>query len=178
MGALVVCSHLPGEGHYRSERFATRGVCCVDDHDYWRGLAAAWDHPGPLVLVEHDIEVTDEHVAALLSCPAPLCSWAYRCNWISTGIPGGVIAAGSGAREADTTTPPDAYYLQGGEEWAAWSAIGLVKITPEARTGPLRREPWQRLELAVADAVRGPWHMHGNGAFPGDYSGHVVHHHW
>lgn len=137
-----------------------RAAGCADDFDYWRLLASAWDSDATLVNVEHDVEATDEHIAALLDCPNPLCSWAYRCNWISTGLEGGVIAAGMGARVADSFTPPNAYYLQGGEEWAAWSAIGLVKISPEARTGPLRREPWSRLELAVHDAVAGPWCVH------------------
>ena len=126
--------------------------------DYWRGLAEHWDHPGPLVNVEHDIEVTDEHVAALLACPEPLCSWAYECHWASTGLDHDVIAAGNGRRDPRSNPDPDC--LVGGEEWAAWSAIGLVKLTADVRVGPLRREPWQRLELAVHDAVRGPWHMH------------------
>lgn len=157
---LVIASHLPGEGHFRSERFEVAPVPCADGFDYWRGLADHWSSDRTLINVEHDMEAGDEHVHALVDCPRPLCSWAYRCNWISTGLKGGVIAAGNGARIADHRHPPEAYYLQGGEEWAKWSAIGLVKITPEARVGPLRREPWQRLELAVHDAVKRPWCMH------------------
>lgn len=164
---LLIASYLPGEGHLDSERFEVRPVLCEDEFSYWRGLAAGWGSDRALVNVEHDIEWSDEHIAALLDCPEPLCSWAYRCHWASTGIDGGVIAAGTGAR--DIARHPDAYYLQGGEEWAAWSAIGLVKIAPEARVGPLRREPWNMLELAVEDAVRGPWHTH----WP-----EVPHHHW
>lgn len=155
---LVVCSHLPGEGHFRSERYQVAPICCAGDFDYWQGINAHWTHPGALVLVEHDIEVTDRHLTELGDCPHPLCSWAYACHWASTGLPHDVIAAGSGHRDPETN--PDPEYLVGGEEWANWSAIGLVKIAPEARIGPLRCEPWQRLELAVHDAVRRPWHMH------------------
>lgn len=164
---LVVCSYLPGEGHFESKRFEVVGLECRGEFDYWAGVAAHWESAETLVLVEHDIEVTDEHIAELLACPHPLDSFAYRCHWISTGIDGGVIAAGAGER--DFYRQPDAYYLQGGEEWANWSAIGLVKIAPEARIAPLRREPWSQLELAVEAAVRRPWHMH----WPP-----VTHHHW
>lgn len=173
MDAVVVASHLPGEGHFRSDTFRVDPVLCEDDYSYWRGLAKHWDGPNTICNVEHDIEVHDEHIAALLDCPHPLCSWAYRCHWISTGIPDGVIAAGAGAR--DIPRPLDEYYLQGGEEWAEWSAIGLVKIAPAARIGPLRREPWSTLELAVEDAVKRPWHTHGNE--PGG-AGLALHHHW
>jgi hypothetical protein len=178
--AIVVCSHLPDEGHFRSERFPVAPVVCREHEplDYWAGLNRFWRSDVTIVNVEHDVEATDEHVQALLDCPEPLCSHAYRCHWISTGLPGGVIAAGMGARVADTTMPPEAYYLQGGEEWANWSAIGLVKVTAAARVGPLRPEPWQRLELALHDAVTPPFHMHGNGTAPGDFSGHIPHHHW
>jgi hypothetical protein len=165
--AVVVCSHLPGEGHFHSERFRVAAVVCEDDYAYWRGLHEHWDSPATICNAEHDMEFGDEHIATLLDCPYPLCSWAYHGHWISTHLPGPVVAAGAGAR--DVASHPDAYYLQGGEECAAWSAIGLVKVTPRARTGPLRREPWNTLELAVNDAVRGPWHMH----WPP-----VIHHHW
>lgn len=167
--ALIVATHLPGHGHALSGRSCgpeVRPAVCRDAFDYWRALSEAWEHPGPIINVEHDVAVGAEHLDELLACPHPLCSWAYASHWVTTGI-GDVIAAGTGAR--DRRLGPDAYYLQGGEEWARWSAIGLVKVAPEARVGPLRQEPWQTLELAVEDAVRGPWHMH----WPP-----VTHHHW
>lgn len=170
---LVVASHLPGEGHFRSEHFRVVPVCCVGEFDYHAALAAVWESDETIVNVEHDIEVSDEHVEALIDCPEPLCSWAYHCHWASTGLPHDVIAAGTGRRDPHTNPDPDC--LTGGEEWANWSAIGLVKIAPEARIGPLRREPWQRLELSIHDAVKRPWHMHGNAVGGADL---VPHHHW
>lgn len=164
---LVIASHLPGEGHFRSKSFHVAAGECRDDFDYWRHLSVAFQGSHTVVNLEHDIEVTDDHVAALIGCPYPLCSWAYDVHWASTSLRDDVIAAGNGARDADRH--PDPGFLQGGEEWAEWSAIGLVKITPDARVAPLRREPWQRLELAVHDAVTRPWHMH----WPP-----VPHHHW
>lgn len=158
MRAVVVATHLRGEGHLRSRRFDVRPVCCVDELGYWRALDGLWASGVTIVNVEHDMQVTDRHVAALLACEHPLCSWAYACHWASTGLAHDVIAAGTGMR--DRATNPDPGYLTGGEEWAAWSAIGLVKITAEARVAPLRCEPWPFVELAVHDAVKRPWHMH------------------
>jgi hypothetical protein len=165
---IVLASHLPGEGHFRSKQFKVRSVCCHNDYDYWRGVAEYWASGSMIVNVEHDMAVTDSHIQQLLDCPHALCSWAYLCHWITTGLPHDIYAAGTGLRNRDTH--PDPLHLQGGEEWANWSAIGLVKITPQARVGVLRREPWAQLELAVHDAVRRPWHMHWNPS--------LTHHHW
>lgn len=154
---LIICSRLPGEGYYHSLHFETRPVLCSDDFDYWRGLSDVWESDRTLINVEHDVDVRERHLSELIACPHGLCSWAYRMHWASNGV-GDLIAAGTGDR--DRVTNPDPGFLQGGEEWAAWSAIGLVKIAPEARIGPLRREPWATLELAVHDAVNGRWHMH------------------
>ena len=164
---VILASHLPGEGHFHSELLPVVGVECREDFDYWRGLHEQWDRDVTIVNVEHDMEITDRHVQELLDCSHPLCSWAYACHWASTHLPYDVYAAGAGAR--DIATQPTARHLEGGEEWAAWSAIGLVKLAPQARTGSLRREPWSTLELAVHDAVDRPWHMH----WPP-----VTHHHW
>ncbi|GAC1530904.1 MAG: hypothetical protein NVS3B1_23600 [Marmoricola sp.] len=130
-------------------------VECRAECDYWAGLKAHWDTPGPLLNVEHDMDVSDRHLQTLVDCPHDACSWAYHTHWASTGLSSDVIAA----RSAEWNDPA-ANYLQGGEEWAAWSAIGLVKITARARIAPLRREPWTRVELAVNDATARPWHMH------------------
>ena len=169
---LVICSRLAGEGYYHSLHFETRPILCQGLFDYWHGLAEAWESGRVLVNVEHDMDVRERHLTELISCPHSLCSFAYRTHWASNGV-GDLIAAGTGDR--DRVTNPDPGYLQGGEEWAAWSAIGLVKIAPEARIGPLRREPWNTLELAVHDAVARPWHMHGNAVGGREL---VPHWHW
>lgn len=166
---IVLASHLEGEGHFRSARHAVKPALCRGDADYYYALAAVWESDLTIVNVEHDIEVSDRHLDELLACPHPLCSFAYQCHFASTGQAESIIAAGTGDW---------AHHLQGGEEWADWSAIGLVKITPEARTGPLAYRSWQDLERSVHNAVTRPWHMHGNGSHPGDKSGHVAHHHW
>lgn len=166
-GTVLIASHLPGEGHFHSSRFSIEPVRCEGPFDYWEGLAKYWDSDLTIVNLEHDLEVSDEHAQALIDCPHPACSWAYLVHWASTGLRSDVIAAGHGRR--DPHSNPDPEFIREGEEWAAWSAIGLVKLTAEARIGSLRREPWQRLELSVHDAVKRPWHMH----WPA-----VPHHHW
>lgn len=164
--AVVLVSYLPGEGlAYESE--VSEPILCDDDYDYWRGWARYWGSDLTLIGIEHDMEVTDQQVDELLACEHHLCSWAYECHHASTGI-GNVIAAGTGARSKHDM-PPDAYYLHGGEEFAAWSAIGFVKIERAARIGPLMPAPWQELELSIEDAVESPWHLH----WPL-----IPHHHW
>jgi hypothetical protein len=163
---VVLASHLEGEGHFRSERYTVKPALCRGDFDYAIALEALWDSDLTIVNVEHDIEVSDAHLDELVACPHGSCAWAYQCHWITTGHAEGIIAAGTGEW---------AHHLQGGEEWADWSAIGLVKITPEARIEPLRCAKWQELEVRVHRAVARPWHVHGNAA---DKSGHATHHHW
>lgn len=173
MNAVVLCSHLPGEGHFRSTRFKVVPIECVDPYDYWRGVAYWWGSGRTIVGIEHDMEVSDAHVRELIDCPNSLCAWAYHCHFASTGLPRDVIAAGTGSRDSGLTSDPE--YLTGGERWAAWSAIGVVKIAAQARLGPLRRESWQLLELSVHDAVHRPWHIHGNAVGGADL---IHHHHW
>lgn len=157
---VVLASHLDGEGHFRSAKHPVRPALCRGDSDYWHALSALWETDWTIVNVEHDIEVIDAHLDELLACPHPLCSWAYECHFASTGRAEGIIAAGTGDW---------AHHLQGGEEWADWSAIGLVKITARARTGPLAYRHWQQLERSVHNAVQRPWHVH----WPL-----IPHHHW
>ena len=156
----VIASHLEGDGHFTSERFTVGPVLCRDEDDYWRGLAKHWGSGLTLVNLEHDIDATDEHIAELLACPHPACTWAYECHWATTGQSDPQVAAGKGDFET---------HLTGGEEWADWSAIGLVKLRPEARIAGLARTKWQLLEHSVHASVRGPWHVH----WPL-----VAHHHW
>ncbi len=162
MNCVVLCSHLPGEGHFRSEHQTVVTIECVGDMDYYLGVERFWNSDRVIVNVEHDIEVTDEHISTLLGCPHPLCSWAYASHWVSTGKPYDVISAGNFGPNGRT-------FLEGGEEWAEWSAIGLVKITPQARVGALLPRAWSTLELSIEDAVTRPWHMHWPPA---------EHHHW
>ena len=163
--AVVLASHLPGEGHFRSKRHKVIGWPCVDEFDYWAGYASVWESDLTIIGLEHDVEVTDDTIAALLACPRPLCSQMYPCHWISTGRfddvwPGRNEQPGSGGL---------AVFVETDTEFAAQSAIGCVKITPEARIGPLEQAHWSRLEVSVEKAVQGPWHLH----WPG-----VPHHHW
>lgn len=160
---VVIASHLPGEGHFRSDKYTVLPLLCVDDFDYWAGLARQWTIVRTIVNIEHDIEATDDHIAELLDCPHDPCSYVYACHWQTTHTPHDVNAAGNGNSETQRT------YCQGGEEWAEWSAIGAVKITPAARIGPLAKAHWSRVELSIENAVSRPWHLHW---------GTLNHHHW
>ena len=160
MDAVVLASHLPGEGHVRSKRYKVQAWACVDPFDYWRGYASVWESNLTILGLEHDVEVTDEHFAALLACSADLCSAMYPMHWCSTGMFEDVWPARN-----------NSLFVKGGEPTSEQSAIGCVKITPQARIGPLEQAPWNRLEVSIEKAVQGPWCLHW-------FDPPLRHHHW
>lgn len=127
-----------------------------DSYEYWRGLSALWDTDHSIVNIEHDMEVSVGLVAGLLSCPRPLCSHAYRMH-----VPRDYWAHGHWPEsEGERLVGSGINWIDEGDPFAGYSAIGFCKITPEARIAPLERVDWRGCELAVNHAVRGPWHIH------------------
>ena len=55
-----------------------------------------------------------------------------------------------------------------GRDIDKFATFALTQM-PAARVAPLRRERWQRVEIAVEDAIQGPVHVH----WP-----EIAHHHW
>ena len=68
--------------------------------------------------------------------------------------------------------------VQPGDEFADWSAIGFVKIAPEARIAPLAECHWRQMEDAIDKAVKKPWHLHWIRDDQGRAASGVNHHHW
>ena len=165
-GIVVISSHLEGEGHYQSNLYRVEPVLCRSDIDYWAGIAKFWESDLTIINIEHDVETTDAHIDSLISCPHPLDAFAYKCHWVSSGQANGVYAATINGR-----------FVEPGDEWAEWSALGLIKITPGARIGPLREVTWNRVENSIDEAVKTPWHMHWVENNDGTFGG-VPHHHW
>ena len=146
---LVLASHLPDEGHYQSDLYKVWSVLCDGDLAYSQGIAKHWDHPAPLVLIEHDVEVTDAHITRLLECNYPICAQSYPLHWITTGH---VVDEYPHKNNGIPVTY--------GTEWADWSAPGFIKISPESRIAPLAECHWRHVEQAINDAVTGPVHIH------------------
>lgn len=153
---LIVLSHLPAEPPFRTD-LSSVAICCESEFDYWRGIADAWGHGGPLVIVEHDMECTDELITELLDCPRSLCTHAYLLYWVSTG-------------QAD---PHYAHHVGGiwitaGGPDAEYSGIGFCKINPEARIPLVSLDPdhephWSHVDRAVNRAITCRWHVHWPG---------------
>ena len=120
-----------------------------DEYEYWRSFAALWRRDATIVNVEWDMEFSLELVSALLGCPHPLCAHAYQMH-----VPRNYYAH---SHNADGI---GGHWIAKGEEWAAYSAIGFCKITPEVRRRPLAREMWRLVEQEVNRAVVGRWHIH------------------
>lgn len=153
-GVIVVASYLPGETPFRSTRFTVKPVKCVGDFDYSIGLAEAWATTSTVVNVEHDLQVSDDLIQALIDCPHPACAQTYP------------LYAASGTHGTDKgPIYPYCEHNPGpwvvfGVEWAEWAAPGFIKIQPEARTGPFPTKHWLSVEAATNHFTAGPWHLH------------------
>lgn len=150
---LVVSSFVPGQsGPYRSERFEVAEVACEADYDYWRALAAAWDTPRTLVIVEHDMECSDDLIGQIVACKHRKCSWAYLLYWASTHQPPHYAHRNGG--------PAAGRWVSEGEEWATFGGIGLCKLTSETRVFGLTESHWSLLDTQVSACSVGNWHLH------------------
>lgn len=154
-GPIIVSSFLPGEGPVASARYDVWPVRCEADFSYANGIVRVWWAPETLVLVEHDMEFSDELVAGLLSCPRPLCSYPY---FIWAHDRGWHYAQARGANRR----------IVEGEEWADHSSIGFCKITEQARVSPMMTVGWKMVENVVHHALGGrvievdPHHISGD----------------
>lgn len=153
-GVIVVASHLPGEMPFTSGRWDVHPVECVGDFDYSRGLAEAWATGNTVVNVEHDMQVDDDLIGALVECPEPLCAWAYRLYAAS-----GAHGTADGPIFPFTATEPGPW-VDEGAQWAAWAAPGFIKVRAPARIGPFPGKHWLTVEHATNYFTAGLWHLH------------------
>jgi hypothetical protein len=140
---VALCQFIPGLGH--------------DNYSYHAALAALWDHDGPLVNIEHDMEYSLPLIEELLDCPHPLCTHAYLLYEPTTREAEPHYAQSYHPRGHSGT------WVERGVEWALWSGIGFCMIMPEVRAGPLDQQPWMGVEISVNEAVQDPWHVHWPG---------------
>lgn len=150
---VVLASHLPGEGHFRSERFRVVSLPCEGDLDYSHGMQTLWATGKAICNIEHDMECSDELIQELLDCPHPLCTHAYLLYWPSTHQ-----AQPHYAQRHGGTNYGD--WIKQGEEWCDFSGIGFCKIVPQARVRPLVDSHWSIVDCAVTNATDAHWHVH------------------
>lgn len=143
MSDTIVCQFAP-------ERPGT------NNYAYHEALSAAWDLDRTVVNIEWDVQWSHRLIDELVDCPHPLCTHAYQMHIPSTYYAHGWLPDDPTGRE----TASRIRWIDAGDEWANWSAIGFCKITPEARTGLLARASWQGVEMSVNRAVAEPWHVH------------------
>lgn len=77
----VVCPYTRIHARTREalERFSycTTYRALRGDRDYWRVLSGMWAKAEPFVLVEHDVELHENVLPELESCPEPWCLFPY-----------------------------------------------------------------------------------------------------
>lgn len=149
---VVLASHLPGASHFESRQFEVVPIRCEDPLDYYRGVLAWWETDRTIILVEHDVECSDELIQQLLDCDCMLGSWAY---WL--GIPSG---GPHWAHRTGKKPPCGGVWIETGDDWADYGGVGFCKITPQARVRPLPEQTWQFVDIAVAEATDLRWHIH------------------
>jgi len=159
---VVLASHLPDEQPFASAVHTVKHISCEDPFDYWRGIFNEWNTNATLVIVEHDMQVSDELINQLLADPNPLVTFAYQLFWVSTGK----AAPEYAQRVSDflpADVPPDRKYLgqavHEGDMWADFSGLGLCKIAYGARCQTLTESSWQHLDIAVNAAIKGRWRV-------------------
>lgn len=134
------------------------------DYFYWELLRHYWGYPGDLLIVEHDMQVTDDDILALVECKEPLCSQAYKRSgdfyWCHNVTPTPYDPGGWGNQQSKWLDPP----VGKRHSFAGFSGLGCCKITHRARYGKwLRATRFQKLDQAVTQALATPWHIHWPG---------------
>jgi hypothetical protein len=166
---IVLASHLPGEGHFRSTEHTVIPIQCVGEHDYSRAWQQWWQTSHALIGVEHDHDPTDEQITELLDCPHPFCVFAYLLHIPSTGGPSHYAQRHGGTNYGE--------WIEQGEEWCDFSGIGLCKIKPEARVRRLESSSWQEVDCRISDATDCKVHVHWKRDEQGNPTG-IAHHHY
>lgn len=149
---VVLASHLPGAGHFESERFEVWPIECVEPESYCAGVAEWWESDKTIVNVEHDMECSDDLIQTLLDCPEPFCTHAYWLNAVSGGP--------HWSHRTGRQPPCGGVWIEEGEEWADFGGIGFCKIAPEVRVRPLPESTWQFVDIAVFASVQQQVHVH------------------
>jgi hypothetical protein len=147
---VVLASHLPGEGHFRSTKHTVVPIPCVGDRDYSDAMRRWWGTSHDLVNVEHDHDPTDEQIQELLDCPHDLCTFAYLLHHLPEPAHYAQRDGGTGYGE----------WIKAGVEWCGFSGIGFCKITRGVRVRPLEASSWQEVDCRVSDATDADWHVH------------------
>lgn len=166
---VILASHLAGEPIFESQQFEVWPIECVAPEDYYDGVARWWDSDRTIILIEHDMEVSDDLIQTLLDCDCTFGSWAY---WL--GLPSG---GPHWAHRTGRKPPCGGAWIETGDEWADFGGIGFCKITPEARVRALPESTWQFVDIAVFQAVDERCHMHWQADADGNPAGGVEHYH-
>lgn len=160
------------------ERFpATRAVPAIcrpgEDYAYWGWLRTCWElarsEGSDLLVVEHDIQLTQKAYRGLVECPEPWCAGIYVQKPPRSAGPVYVARVNQGPWPAtmpitvsfpDEPRPTLPRWLKPGEQWADSVGLGCTRFRPD-RPWPLPSPVhWGHLDTALCHALQVRWHIH------------------
>jgi hypothetical protein len=175
--AMKSLAHVLNEERVPATR-AVPAICRLgEEFAYWGWLRTCWDmarsEGADLLVVEHDIQLTQRAYRGLVECPEPWCAGIYvqkpprapepvfvaRVNqgpWHEGPMVNGVL---------EVTFPDDPprlapRWLKPGERWADSVGLGCTRMRPD-RPWPLPNPvPWGHLDSSLCHALKVRWHIH------------------
>lgn len=131
-----------------------RWVPCPGPYDYAEAVAYHWNDVGSLINCEQDMGPFPETIQDLVDCPHDVCTVPYWLSPASTQLDKPIISV---SPYSDSLHP-----LTRGIEWAARSAIGLVKFSEEMRRRypPPDRVEYGNVEHEFHIRSGNRWHVH------------------
>lgn len=159
-GLAALVPYVSGMLHEQTRQWAKASGArleelATDNEAYFRLLAAEWEAPGPLVVVEEDMLPAPGVTVAMLTCRRPWCVSSYRIahSWLTEGLGCVKLAARLKTRHPDLMAR-------------------LGQITGDG----LPAKDWHRLDTRLAALLRGHGyaphphrrsvHLHDYGARP------------
>lgn len=134
-------------------------VKCETLWDYCNSLAKIWPINDNLMIVEHDIDFTQDLFDELADCPAALCVPMYKLYPATTGLSNEVWAH---RREGN----PFLEFISEYQEWVPYAGLGMAKINTMVRhilNDPPINVHWKELDTAISQYFYSHnmmWHVH------------------
>lgn len=150
---ILYCGYTDKALAWNDLGFTTVLQKCGADNRYESGLRKIWNCGADIIIVEHDMNVTDSHIEELADCPSILCAFAYKVYPVTTGEHEPRLAQANRI----PYTPAEGFYryIKEGDTWADHAGFGFIKLGALARATVTHWEEgeWNNLDTRVSQAL-------------------------